>query len=121
LVLVSWFFAQPDYQDATPDAERRGILMIKNFRNCSRMSFSIEYIDKDIFKILFGKNLSRLRKNQNLSYRQLATRCNIDNSDLSKIEKGQRNISLSTILELSKGLDIHPKELFNFEFNIENH
>ena len=29
LVLVSWFFAQPDYQDATPDAERRGILMIK--------------------------------------------------------------------------------------------
>ncbi|HEX9825992.1 MAG TPA: helix-turn-helix transcriptional regulator [Flavobacteriaceae bacterium] len=85
------------------------------------MSFSIEYIDKDIFKILFGKNLSRLRKNQNLSYRQLATRCNIDNSDLSKIEKGQRNISLSTILELSKGLDIHPKELFNFEFNIENH
>jgi hypothetical protein len=30
----SWFlslgsFAQPDYQDATPDAERRGILMIK--------------------------------------------------------------------------------------------
>jgi hypothetical protein len=24
LVLVSWFFAQPDYQDATPEAEPSG-------------------------------------------------------------------------------------------------
>ncbi|WP_298535868.1 helix-turn-helix transcriptional regulator [uncultured Algibacter sp.] len=79
------------------------------------MSSPIDNIDKDFFKVLFGENLNKLRKDRRLSYRQLATRCNIDNSDLSKIEKGQRNISLSTILELAKGLNIHPKELFDFE------
>lgn len=84
------------------------------------MSLPIDNIDKDFFKVLFGKNLNNLRKKRELSYRQLATRCNIDNSDLSKIEKGQRNISLSTILELAKGLEIHPKELFDFEFKNDN-
>ena len=84
------------------------------------MSIDLDNIDKDFFKVLFGKNLNKLRKNRKLSYRQLATRCNIDNSDLSKIEKGQRNISLSTILELSKGLEVEPKELFDFEIGKEN-
>ncbi len=73
--------------------------------------------DGQNFKTCFGKNLKRIRKSKNLSFRQLATRCNIDYSDLSKIEKGKRNIQLSTLLELSKGLDIHPKVLFEFEFD----
>ncbi|MBW2963123.1 helix-turn-helix domain-containing protein [Mesonia aestuariivivens] len=38
---------------------------------------------------------------------------------MNKIEKGKRNITLSTILELSKGLKIHPKELFDFSFPIK--
>ncbi|MDO5978580.1 helix-turn-helix domain-containing protein [Flavivirga spongiicola] len=74
-------------------------------------------IDKNDFKILFGKNLKKLRESKNLSFRQLATRCNIDYSDISKIEKGKRNIQLSSLLELSKGLEIHPKELLNFELD----
>ena len=41
--------------------------------------------------------------------------CVIDYSDIGKIEKGNRNIQLTTILELSKGLEIHPKELFDFK------
>ncbi|MCG2462569.1 helix-turn-helix domain-containing protein [Flavobacteriaceae bacterium F89] len=72
-------------------------------------------IAKDSFIILFGGQLEKLRKGHNLSLRQLATRCNIDYSDISKIEKGKRNIQLSTVLELSKGLNIHPKELLNFD------
>lgn len=73
--------------------------------------------DSENYRMLFGKNLKRIRVSKNLSFRQLATRCNIDYSDLSKIEKGKRNIQLSTLLELSKGLDIHPKVLFDFEFD----
>lgn len=72
-------------------------------------------IERNEFKVLFGSNLKRIRKSKNLSYRQLATRCDIDYSDIHKIEKGQRNIQLSSILELSKGLEIHPKELFDFK------
>lgn len=67
------------------------------------------------FQLLFGENLNKLRNEQNLSFRQLAQRCDIDHSDISKIEKGERNIQLSSVLQLAKGLDVEPSELFNFK------
>uniref|UniRef100_A0AAU6WLI7 Helix-turn-helix transcriptional regulator n=1 Tax=Chryseobacterium endophyticum TaxID=1854762 RepID=A0AAU6WLI7_9FLAO len=63
----------------------------------------------------FGNQIKLLRKKKGLSLRELAQLCDIDHSDISKIEKGQRNIQISTILELTKGLDIHPKDLFDFD------
>lgn len=80
------------------------------------MSKSIEKTD---FQIAFGRQVEKFRLEQELSYRQLAQRCDIDHSNISKIEKGEINIQLSTILQLSNGLKIHPKELFGFEFDIE--
>jgi len=69
---------------------------------------------KNNFQVLFGKQ----RTLKKLSYRQLAQRCDLDHSDLSKMEKGERNIKLSSVLQLCIGLNIHPRELFNFEFEL---
>jgi len=77
------------------------------------------YPDKSTFLVLFGLRLKELRTDRKLSLRQLAMRCDIDYSDIGKIEKGNRNIQLTTILELSKGLEIHPKELFDIDFKLE--
>ncbi|WP_240470433.1 helix-turn-helix domain-containing protein [Flavobacterium suncheonense] len=74
---------------------------------------------KDDFKILFGKRLEFLRTQQDLSYRSMAERCDVDSSDISKIEKGKVDIQLKTILELAKGLNKHPKELFDFEIDFD--
>jgi len=74
-------------------------------------------IDKTEFLIKFGIQIAKLRTDQNLSLRQLAQNCEIDHSDISKIEKGERNIQLSTILELAKGLDKHPKKLLDFDMD----
>lgn len=74
---------------------------------------------KENFKILFGKRLESLRTQQDLSYRAMAERCDVDSSDISKIEKGKVDIQLKTILELAKGLNIHPKELFDFEISFD--
>jgi len=63
----------------------------------------------------FGVRLQFLREEKQLSLRQVAQNCEIDYSDISKIEKGLRNIQLSTIVELAKGLDVHPQELFDFK------
>lgn len=71
--------------------------------------------NKKKFLELFGKRVELLRKEQKLSLRQLAQRCDVDFSDISKIEKGERNIQMTTILEIAKGLGVHPKELFDFE------
>ena len=76
-------------------------------------------ITKDEFKTLFGTQLEMLRTKKDLSLRGLAQRCDIDHSDIGKIEKGQISIQLGTILELAKGLNVHPKELFDFKFDLE--
>lgn len=70
---------------------------------------------KIAFLKAFGVRLQFLREEKQLSLRQLAQNCEIDYSDISKIEKGLRNIQLSTIVELAKGLDVHPQELFDFK------
>ena len=66
----------------------------------------------------FGKNIFKRRTELKLSYRQLAQRCDVDFSAVSKIEKGQKSLEFQTIIELAKGLEIHPKDLFDFTFPI---
>ena len=72
------------------------------------------------FQLLFGKRIKELRNMRSLSLRQLAQRCNLDYSDIAKYEKGEVNIQLSTIYELAKGLQIPPRDLFDFNFQIDN-
>ena len=62
----------------------------------------------------FGENIRRLRDIQNLSLRDVSINCNIDNGQISKIEQGQVNITLLTIVELAKGLNVAPSELMKF-------
>ncbi len=69
------------------------------------------------FRIAFGKNVEKFRKSKELSYRQLAQKCDVDHSNISKIEKGEVDLRISTIYELSKGLEIHPQELFSFKMD----
>jgi transcriptional regulator with XRE-family HTH domain len=63
----------------------------------------------------FGNRLNQLRKAKKLSFRKLAILCDIDYSDIKKFEKGEVNITILTLMELSIGLDVHPKELLNFD------
>jgi transcriptional regulator with XRE-family HTH domain len=63
----------------------------------------------------FGNRLNQLRKAKKLSFRKLAILCDIDYSDIKKFEKGEVNITILTLMELSLGLDVHPKELLNFD------
>ncbi|WP_294215162.1 helix-turn-helix transcriptional regulator [uncultured Chryseobacterium sp.] len=75
----------------------------------------MSYPDKINFLELFGNQIKTLRNEKKLSLRELAQLCDIDYSDISKIEKGKRNIQMTTIVELAKGLQVHPQELFNFK------
>jgi len=71
------------------------------------------------YLILLGKRLTEVRTKRNLSYRALAQMCKVDHSQISKIEKGQVSIQLITLFELATALNVHPKELFDFDFNLE--
>ncbi len=71
--------------------------------------------DRDLLKE-FGKNLKKLREAKVFTLIALSYECDIDYSDINKIEKGQKNVTLKTIVELAKGLDVSPKKLLDFEF-----
>lgn len=76
-------------------------------------------VNKD-FQLHFGKKLKEIRTLKKLSYRQLDALTSLDHSYISKIEKGDINVTLDTVLELAKGLKVTTKELFDFEFYFED-
>jgi len=73
----------------------------------------ISETQKDLL-LKFGDHLETLRKSKKLSFRKLALNCDIDYSDIKKIEKGEKNITLLTMVELAKGLGIPLKEILDF-------
>lgn len=68
------------------------------------------------FQKQFGRQVDLIRKEKGLTYRKIALNCDLDYSYISKIAKGEANITLETILEILKGLNAQPHELFAFEF-----
>jgi transcriptional regulator with XRE-family HTH domain len=65
----------------------------------------------------FGENLKKIRLEAGLSLRQLAQSCTIDHSDISKIEKGETNITLLTGIQLARALQISLSSLYNIQYN----
>ena len=63
----------------------------------------------------FGKHVAKLRKDKGLSLRDLSYACDIDNSKISKIEKGLINITFTTILQLAEALNVPVSELMSFD------
>lgn len=72
-------------------------------------------MEKIEFRTAFGKKVKNYRKKLGLSYRELAQKCDVDHSNISKIEKGEVDLRISTIQQLAKGLEIHAKELFDLD------
>ncbi|MCC8407736.1 helix-turn-helix domain-containing protein [Mucilaginibacter sp. UR6-1] len=62
----------------------------------------------------FGRNLKKIREEKGLSLRALAAKCDLDDSQISKIENAKWDVQLSTIFELAKGLEVEPKLLLDF-------
>lgn len=60
----------------------------------------------------FGKRLIALRKERNLSTRELAAAAGLEYRQVLQIEAGETNLLLTTILSLARGLDIPPDKLF---------
>ena len=59
----------------------------------------------------FGMQLTALRIQKNLSMQELAIAAGLDPVRVGKIEKGQVNLSFTTILSLAQGLGADPREL----------
>lgn len=61
-----------------------------------------------------GENITRIRKSQGLTSKELGYRSEIDKSALIHIEKGRINVTVSTLLKIARGLDVEVQEFFRF-------
>jgi transcriptional regulator with XRE-family HTH domain len=68
--------------------------------------------EKEALIINFGKVVRDLRKARGLTGRQLAERCKINDSNITKIEKGKRESTLTTMAALAGGLGVSLPEIF---------
>jgi len=67
--------------------------------------------DKRAILKKLGRHITVIRKCQKLTYQQVGQNCNVNYSNISKIEKGRLNLTLCTLMELSKGLGVEPRSL----------
>lgn len=61
--------------------------------------------------ILIGKNISRIRKEQLITIKELGFRCDIEKSNLIPIEKGRVNVTIMTLVKICNALDIDLQDL----------
>ncbi len=76
----------------------------------------MEEIRKDQLLKSFGAHLKELRNRKNVSLRVLEQLCNVEHSQIHKIEKGISSPTLITMVALAEGLKIPLKELIDFEY-----
>lgn len=62
----------------------------------------------------FGKHLRKLRLDKNISQEALANDAGIGKNQVGLIERGEVNVTLCTIKNLAKNLDVTPKDMLDF-------
>jgi transcriptional regulator with XRE-family HTH domain len=69
------------------------------------------------FIVAFGSNLRKVRLSKKISMQNLAYAINVEYSQISRIELGKINTSISTAFAISEALEIPLIDLFNFEIS----
>lgn len=67
----------------------------------------------------FGENLKKLRKAKKLSREKLAAEAGIESKQIYNIEVGDRSPTLYTIVAIANALGIHPRKMFDFDFDFD--
>jgi transcriptional regulator with XRE-family HTH domain len=67
-------------------------------------------------RLKFGQRVKQLRKVQKITQRKLAFKSKLSREEISRIERGEKNVALLTSIALSKGFGIILKELYNFKY-----
>jgi transcriptional regulator with XRE-family HTH domain len=61
-----------------------------------------------------GKRIQEIRIEKKISQQELASKCNFENSNMSRLEAGRANATLSTLEKVCEALEINVIELFKF-------
>ncbi|WOI25075.1 helix-turn-helix transcriptional regulator [Cobetia amphilecti] len=62
--------------------------------------------------VAFGQRVRELRKNRGLSQEAMAALAGVDRSYMGHIERGEKNITLTKVYQISEALGIEVADLF---------
>ena len=71
-------------------------------------------MSENSLQLIVGKNIQRIRESKGISQQELAAKCNFEKSNMSRLEAGRVNPTLSTLEKVAKALDVSLAELFTF-------
>jgi ribosome-binding protein aMBF1 (putative translation factor) len=71
-------------------------------------------MSENSLQIIVGKNIRKIRESKSISQQELAAKCNFEKSNMSRLEAGRVNPTLSTLEKVAKALDVSLAELFTF-------
>lgn len=69
---------------------------------------------EESLQIKVGKRIQKIRIEKSISQQDLAARCNFEKSNMSRLEAGRANATLSTLETVSKALEVDIIDLFKF-------
>lgn len=69
-------------------------------------------IAKDEPKVAVGRNIKAQRKRRELTQEKLAHRAGMHPVEVGRAERGVRDMRVSTVVKLARGLEVPPMELF---------
>lgn len=61
----------------------------------------------------FGLQVKKLREEKGISQQTLAYEVGIDKRNIQRIEKGELNLTIETLIALSKALEVNPGRFFS--------
>jgi len=65
------------------------------------------------FLSVLGARIRKLRLKKDMTQNELAMLCNFEKASMSRIESGQTNMTILTIIKISNALDVDIKDLFS--------
>lgn len=72
-------------------------------------------------QICIGEKISELRIKNKQTQQDIEFLTGIDSAEVSKYESGKRNLTLKTLMKFAIALQVHPKDFFDFKFDIKNY
>jgi len=71
--------------------------------------------DKEQLQQAIGKRVKKLREERNIPQQDLAAKCNVEKSNLSRLEAGGTNPTLYTLKRIADNLGVSLCDLVNLE------
>lgn len=70
---------------------------------------------KEELQIIIGSRIKLLRESKGVSQQDLAAMCNFEKGNMSRLEAGRTNPTITTLYKISQALDVKITDLVDFE------